>query len=55
MRNTMVFWIFFLAAALLSMRWLAPRRPPGGVAALPLPPLETAQPQQFETATFALG
>jgi hypothetical protein len=55
MRNTMIFLIFFLGMALLSMRWLAPKRPPGGVAALPLPPLEAAQSQHFETATFALG
>lgn len=55
MRNTMIFLFFFLAMAVFSLRWLAPRRPPGGLAALPLPPLESVQSRHFETATFALG
>lgn len=55
MRNTMIFLFFFLVVAILSMGWLAPRRPPGGPAARPLPLLEAAQSQHFETATFALG
>ncbi|MBS2039294.1 hypothetical protein JST97_30195 [bacterium] len=51
----MIFLVFFLAVAMLSMRWLAPKRPPGGLAALPLPPLEASQTRHFQTATFALG
>ncbi len=55
MRNSMTFLIFFLAVCWLSWQTLTPNHPPGGVAALPLPPLEKAQTQDFETATFALG
>mgnify|MGYP003614068816 CR=1 FL=1 len=55
MRNTMAFLIFFLLAAVASLKLLAPNHPPGGVAALPIPPLERIQAQHFETATFALG
>lgn len=55
MRNTMIFLLFFLAVSWLSLRILAPNHPPGGAAALPLPPLEKAQTQAFESATFALG
>ena len=55
MRYTMVFLFFVLAASWLSLRLLRPNHPPGGVAALPLPPLEKSGQTPFETATFALG
>lgn len=55
MRNALTFLFFFLAMGWLSLKLLAPNHPPGGAAALPLPPLEKAQATHFETATFALG
>ena len=51
----MIFLFFMLAASWLSLRLLRPNHPPGGVAALPLPPVEKSRPAHFETATFALG
>lgn len=55
MRYTLIVLFFMLAASWLSMRLIRPNHPPGGAAALPLPPLEKVRTGTLETATFALG